>query len=143
MDRWISNSKNIDCISNDGIIEAPEIAPPHTCQSSPTTVAAANISEDDVMKFFAKKRRLVKLQKSFIDDEWISEQQKVNTLMLSNVTLDANKSNNAVSPMQAMAYTSLNKKESVCEPQKLQEPDASSRPSNSGTIPKVQNIFIR
>lgn len=136
MKRWFSNANEIHCISNEGHVEmsnvrVPEVVATNTKQppsaSAPTNgmknggAEKLSCSEDDVLKYFQHKRRtaqIAKLQSKTMDDAWISQQEKQNKLMTSNVESKSMKPN----AVAAQAYTSLNKGENVCH--KRPEPDA-------------------
>lgn len=140
MDRWISNANQIhtDCILNDGNVVKPSAPEPEAVTmnmnmwQAPTASLVANgmqngdskktsCSEDDVLKYFKFKRQnaqIAKFQSKTIDDAWITQQEKLNKSIDSNVESRSKKTNAAV----ALAYTSLNKDDNVC--QKRLEPNA-------------------
>lgn len=130
MDRWISNTNEIhsDCILNQGTIEIlgacrPEIVEMNTCYES-SAPAVPNCTRDGVPKrplcssekvvrYFETKRRnarIARKQAEVLENEWVSQQEKLNKSIESRVETKSKKQN-AVSA--ALPYTSLAKEKNT------------------------------
>lgn len=139
MGRWICNAGEVhpECITNEGTLETciaqvPKAVTPNAWQ--PTSVPAivhriddggsekSSCSADDVFKYFKAKQlntKLARTQSKTNEEEWISLQKKLNNSSVERRS--DSKTKTATNAVTALAYTSFNKRENLCE--KRQSPE--------------------